>query len=168
MEKAKLNKLRMKMNLQYFAGKANGVYPCYENQFQIATSGSGEVAVMSDIADCHSFSVSFDNTVQEWTTMSEEGWRRALMTGKAITISVTAKRNVGDKGNDKVSSMTFSNGRNAEADFQWTFPDGTIVKFPRAVVNVTNNSGGESTDVAPLEFEVMSNGKPEITLPSVS
>ena len=67
-----------------------------------------------------------------------------------------------------MSSMTFCNGRNAEADFQWTFPDGTIVKFPSAVVNVTNNSGGESTDVAPLEFEVMSNGKPEITLPSAS
>lgn len=140
----------------------SGVYPCYENQFQIDTA-AGTTAEMKSIADCESFSVSFDNGVEEWTPFDTEGWTRRLLTAKAITISVTAKRNVGDDGNDAVAALAWVNGRNAEKDFQWTFPDGTIIKFAGAVINVTNVGAGDSTAVAPLEFEVMSNGKPVIT-----
>ena len=85
------------------------------------------------------------------------------MTAKAVTISVTAKRNVGDAGNDSVAALAWVNGRSAEKDFQWIFPDGTVVKFGSAVINVTNIGAGDSTAVAPLEFEILSNGKPEIT-----
>lgn len=92
-----------------------------------------------------------------------EGWTRRLMTSKSITISVTAKRNVGDAGNDFVAGLAWKNGRNAEADTQWTFPDGTVVKFTKSVINVKNVGSGDSTAVAPLEFDIMSNGKPEIT-----
>lgn len=139
----------------------SGVYPCYENQFAIATAASGEAT--APIADCESFSVSFDNGVEEWTPYETEGWVRRLMTAKALTISVTGKRNVGDAGNDAVAELTFKNGRDAERDFKWTFPDGTVVTLEDAVINVTNAGGGDSTNVAPLEFEVMSNGKPKVT-----
>ncbi len=138
-----------------------GVYPCYENQFQINTATTDE-ASMNGIADCETFGVSFDNGVEEWTPFDTEGWVRRLLTAKAVTISVTAKRNVGDAGNDTVAGLAWKNGREAERDFHWTFPDGTVVKFPGAVINVTNVGAGDSTAVAPLEFEVLSNGKPEI------
>lgn len=152
------------MNLQRFAdSKQTGVYPCYKNQFQINTAASGAAASMASIADCENFSVSFDNGVEKWTPFETEGWVRRLMTGKGVTISVTAKRNVGDAGNDAVAGLAWKNGRDVERDFSWTFPDGTVVKFPGAVINVTNAGSAESTAVAPLEFEVMSNGKPEIT-----
>ncbi|MEE0420041.1 MAG: hypothetical protein UDG86_08355 [Lachnospiraceae bacterium] len=145
------------------ANAQTGVYPCYENQFQIDTAAAGATAAMKTIADCESFSVSFDNGVEEWTPFDTEGWVRRLTTGKGITISVTAKRNVGDAGNDAVAALAWLNGRKCEKDVQWTFPDGTIVKFPQAVINVTNVGAGDSTAVAPLEFDIMSNGKPEIT-----
>lgn len=138
-----------------------GVYPCYENQFAIATAAAGTATAA--IADCESFSVSFDNGVEEWTPFETEGWVRRLMTAKALTISVTGKRNVGDAGNDAVAELAFKNGRDVERDFKWTFPDGTVVTFEDAVINVTNAGSGDSTGVAPLEFEVMSNGKPEVT-----
>lgn len=141
-----------------------GVYPCYENQFQIDAATGGSTANMVSIADCENFSVSFDNGVEEWTPMETEGWKRRLMTAKALTISVTGKRNVGDAGNDAVAALAFKNGRNVEKDFHWTFPDGTVVKLPGAVINVKNVGSGESTAVGPLEFDVMSNGKPEVTL----
>lgn len=144
-------------------GKVSGVYPCYENQFQIDTAASGSEAAMKTIADCESFSVSFDNGVEEWTPFNTEGWVRRLMTAKAVTISVTAKRNVGDAGNDAVAGLAFTNGRGAEKDVTWTFPDGTNVKFASAVINVTNIGAGDSTSVAPLEFDIMSNGKPTVT-----
>ena len=74
----------------------NGVYPCYKNQFQINTATTGEAA-MKTIADCESFSVSFDNGVEEWHPFDTEGWVRRLLTSKGVTVSVTAKRNVGDE-----------------------------------------------------------------------
>ncbi|MEE0060950.1 MAG: hypothetical protein UE295_09010, partial [Acutalibacteraceae bacterium] len=66
-------------------------------------------------------------------------------------------------GNNFVAGLAFKNGREAEANFQWTFPDGTTVLFENAVVSVTELGSGESTAVAPLAFEVMSNGKPIVT-----
>lgn len=139
-----------------------GVFPCYENQFQVNT-GTGEASDMKSIADCETFSVSFDNGVEEWTPFETEGWARRLMTAKKLTISVNGKRNVGDAGNDAIAALAFKNGRNVEKDFQWTFPDGTIVKLNGAVINVKNVGAGDSTAVGPLEFDVMSNGKPEVT-----
>lgn len=140
----------------------SGVYPCYENQFQIDTAASG-AATFKTIADCETFSVSFDNGVEEWTPFESEGWVRRLMTAKGVTISVTGKRNVGDDGNDFVAGLAWKNGRDVEADFKWTFPDGTVVTFTDAVINVTNIGAADSTNVAPLEFEVQSNGKPTVT-----
>ena len=131
-----------------------GVYPCYKNQFQIGT-GEDE---MVQIADCESFSVSLDNGVEEWKPFDQEGWTRRMMTAKGIIISVSPKRNVGDKGNDAVAECAFKNGRDVEKPFQWTFPDGTKIKFNEAIINVKNVGSGEATNVAPLEFDVMSNG----------
>ena len=125
--------------------KATGVYPVYDNQFQVGA----DKASLGSIADMESYSVSFDNGVEEWTPMDTEGWIRRLMTAKGLTISVTGKR--------------FKNGRDAEGAFQWTFKDGTTVLFENAVYNVTALGAGDSTNVAPLEFDVMSNGKPTVT-----
>lgn len=138
-----------------------GVFPCYENQFKVNTS-SASSASWATIADCETFEVSFDNGVEEWTPFESEGWVRRLMTAKNVTITVTGKRNVGDAGNNFIAGLAFKNGREAEADFQWTFKDGTVVTFTGSPINVTALGSGDSTAVAPLEFEVLSNGKPTI------
>ncbi len=138
---------------------ATGVYPCYKNQFQVGATKENS----TNIADMESFGVSFDNNVEEWTPFDTEGWKRRLMTGKGITISVNGKRNVGDTGNDFVAGLQFKNGREAEGYFGWTFPDGTVVSWDNAVYNIKNVSAGDSTAVGPLEFEVLSNGKPTIS-----
>lgn len=135
-----------------------GVYPCYENQFKIKNANE-----FVSIADLESFSVAFDNGVEEWTPFETEGWIRRLLTAKGVTISVTGKRNIGDTGNDAVAALAWQNGRDAEKDVQWTFPDGTVVVFADAVINVTNVGSGDSTNVGPLEFEIQSNGKPTVT-----
>lgn len=139
-----------------------GVFPCYENQFKVNTS-STSTASWKTIADCETFEVAFDNGVEEWTPFESEGWVRRLMTAKNVTITVTGKRNVGDSGNNFIAGLAFKNGRDAEADFQWTFKDGTVVTFTGSPINVTALGSGDSTAVAPLEFEVLSNGKPTVT-----
>lgn len=143
------------------ATTTSGVFPCYKNQFQVGTSGSS--GTMNQIANCEEFSVSFDNNVEEWTAFESEGWTSRLMTGKGVKISVKAKRTIGDTGNDLIAGFAFKNGTEAEADFQWTFPDGTKIVFSKAVIGVTALGVGGSTNVGPLEFDVMSNGKPTIT-----
>lgn len=135
-----------------------GVFPCYENQFKVKVGST-----FTTIADCETFEVAFDNNVEEWTPFESEGWVRRLMTGKGVTITVSGKRNIGDAGNNYIASLAFENGRDAEVDFQWTFPDGTVVEFTGAPINVTALGSGDSTAVAPLEFEIMSNGKPTVT-----
>lgn len=140
-----------------------GVYPVLNNIFKIGTSGlESTVDQMKSIKDVTTFSVSFDNNVEEWTPMDQEGWVRRLMTGKGIKISLSGKRCVGDEGNDYVAGLAFKSGQDVETKFEWTFPSGLKVEF-NAVINLTNVGGGESTDAAPLEFEVMTNGKPTVT-----
>lgn len=155
-------------------GQKTGVYPVYENQFQVNTGDAATVGsdganisggTFKTVADMESFSVAFDNGVEEWKPFDQKGWARRLMTAKSVTISVSGKRNVGDAGNDYIGGLAFKNGRDAEADFQWTFPDGTKVVFLGAVLNVKDFGAGDSTAVAPLSFDAMSNGKP-IVIPA--
>lgn len=142
--------------------KRTGVYPVYENQFKLGAAKDAATA----IADMETFSVSFDNGVEEWKPMDQEGWTRRLLTAKSVTIRINGKRNVGDPGNDYIAGLAFVNGRDAEGYLEWKFPDGTLVGFPGCVFNVTNIGAGDSTAVGPLEFEMLSNGKPEVTPPA--
>lgn len=141
-----------------------GVYPVYENQFAVDVKGGDGVttADLKDIADMESFSVSIDGNVEEWKPFDQKGWTRRLVTGKSITISVSGKRNVGDAGNDYISSLALETGSKAHTTFKWTFPDGATLLIP-CVISVTNWAAGDSTAVAPLEFDVMSDGKPTYT-----
>ena len=140
-------------------GTKTGVYPVYENQFKVGTSEES----LKTIADMATFSVALDNGVEEWNPFDQKGWVRRLMTSKSVTISISGKRNYGDEGNDFVAGMALKNGRDAEGVLQWTFPDGATLLFQNAIFNVTNWGGGDSTNVIPLEFDVMSNGKPTYT-----
>ena len=122
-----------------------GVFPCYENQFHVGATKESKTT----IAECESFSISIDNGVETWNSFTEEGWQKALQTAK-----------------DFVAGKWLANGQDAYAYFDWTFPDGTVVAWEKAVINVTNINGGDSTNVAPLEFDIVSNGKPTVTNPS--
>lgn len=142
---------------------SSGVYPVYDIVFKIGTAGTASTEEqMKTIADMESFSISVDGTVQEWTPFNTDGWGRALMTGKKFSISLKGKRNVGDAGNDYIHSTTFKNGLDCSTKAAVEFPDGSKLEF-NCIINVTNDSGGETTDVAPLEFELKGDGKPTYT-----
>ena len=141
----------------------SGVYPVFNNVFKIGTKGrSSTTEDMKTIADCETFSLSMDNNVEEWTPMTTEGWIRRMQTGKGFSISISGKRNVGDEGNDYVAGKLFATGQDVETKFEWEFADGTTVSFD-CIISVSNAGTGDSTNVAPLEFEVMSDGKPTVT-----
>lgn len=140
-----------------------GVYPCYENQFKIdCKGGNGDPKDLATIADMESFSVSIDGNVEEWKPYDQLGWTRRLATGKSITISVSGKRNVGDRGNNYINDIALKMGSEATTTFVWTFPSGATLTM-KGVINVTEWGSGESTAVAPLAFDFMSDGKPTFT-----
>lgn len=138
-----------------------GVFPVWENKFKISTTGR-TAPNLATIADMVSFSVSVDGNVEEWSPMDAEGWLRRMVTGKALTISLSGKRNIGDAGNDYVAAKAWCTGKDCETKFEWEFPSGAKLDFD-CVLNVTNPGGGEGRNVAPLEFEVLSDGKPTFT-----
>ncbi|MDF2804129.1 MAG: hypothetical protein K0S61_4032 [Anaerocolumna sp.] len=141
-----------------------GVYPVYNMTFKIGTKGSASTAPtdMKPIADLESFSPKIDGKTEDWTPMDTAGWARALMTGKSLTFSMKGKRNVGDEGNDYVAGVAWKDGLDCSSKCEIGFPDGSTLAFD-CVVDVTNPGGGDSTNVAPLEFDIKSDGKPTYT-----
>lgn len=141
-----------------------GVFPVYNLKFKIGTKGKLSVLPedMKVIADMETFGISIDGNVENWTPMNTAGWARALMTGKSFSISLNGKRNVGDAGNDYVAELAWKDGLDCSSKGEIEFPDGAKLTFD-CVVNVTNVGGGDSTNVAPLELELVGDGKPVYT-----
>lgn len=141
-----------------------GVYPVFENKFKIGTKGRASAAEddMVIIAEMESFSISIDNTTEEWTPMEQEGWINRMVTGKGFSISMNGKRCIGDAGNDYVANAAWGTGSSCDTKFEWIFPDGGKLAFD-CVLSVSNIGGGDSTNVGALEFEVLSHKKPMFT-----
>lgn len=142
----------------------SGVYPVYENKFKIGTKGRASTAEgdMAAIAEMESFSISIDNTTEEWTPMEQEGWINRMVTGKGFSISMNGKRCIGDPGNDYVANSAWGTGTSCDTKFEWEFPSGAKLAFD-CVLSVSNIGGGDSTNVGALEFEVLSHKKPTYT-----
>ena len=94
--------------------------------------------------------------------MEAEGWTKRMTTGKALTISLSGKLCPSDPGNAYIAGMAWKSGTDCDTKFEWAFPNGDKLEM-EAVINVTAIGGGDSTNVAVLEFDVMSHGKPTYT-----
>lgn len=140
-----------------------GVFPVYNLVFKIGTAGTASLDTdMVPIADMENFGIKIAGKVENWTPMTTSGWERALMTGKAFSISLKGKRNVGDPGNDYVADAAWKDGVECSTKAQIVFPDGAKLDFD-CVIDVTNVGGDDSTKVAPLEFDLKGDGKPTFT-----
>lgn len=133
-----------------------GVFPVHNLDVQIAPTKDTFVP----IADMETATITIETGVETWTPLSEGGWQRALATAKSMKIAMKGKRNIGDPGNDYVASCAFKNGRDCDSQMKIGFPDGAELTCP-VVVGVTDFIGGDSTNVAPLAFDLTSNGKPD-------
>ena len=136
------------------------VYPVNNIKFQIGVNGRGSNASqMAVVKDMETFSISFDNGIEQWNPIDQEGWVRRLMTSKSLTVSLSGKRNYGDRGNDYVASLAYENGSGVVSTLHVEFPDGSRLLMD-CILSVTTSDGGAAGDVAALEFECMSDGKP--------
>lgn len=145
-----------------------GVFPVNEMDFKIdKSSDTSRSASPSDddyvsIADMESASISVDTGVETWNPLEAKGWQRALATSKSITISMSGKRNIGDPGNDYVASKLLKNGQACNTSYKISFPNGDTLVVP-CVIQVKSVAGADSINVAPLEVDLVSDGKPTYT-----
>lgn len=147
---------RMKMNIQFFG--STGVNPVNAMEFGVNTSGrTGNSSTV--VKDAESLSISIDGNVEEWDAMDAAGWKRRLMTAKSLSISMGGKRNYGDPGNDYVAGLFMKMGQDCNSIFTVTFPNGDKLVMP-CVINVTS-LGGDATAADAMEWEALSDGKPE-------
>ena len=150
-----------KLNLQFFADTKGQVYPVHNNKFFVCTTGrTGEADTI--IRGLENFAPSIDGNVESWTPMDEGGWTRNQVTGKGLTISFSGKRQYGDKGNDYIAGLMIGTGVSVQSKFKWEMPSGATLSGD-CVINVTTPAGGDSTNIDSLEFELLSDGKPEFT-----
>jgi hypothetical protein len=142
----------------------SGVFPVYNLVFKIGSKGLASVAPTDfvTIADLETFGIKIAGKVENWTPMDTAGWARSLMTGKDFSISLKGKRNVGDVGNDYIADTAWKDGLDCSSKAEIDFPDGAKLTFD-CVIDVTNVGGGDSTNVAPLEFDLKGDGKPTYT-----
>jgi len=136
------------------------VFPVNNIKFKIGTNGLlSKSDEMCDVKDMETFSISFDNGVETWHAIDQEGWARRLMTAKSVSINLSGKRNYGDIGNDYVAGLAYENGGQACTILETEFPDGSVLSMS-CVISVSASDGGGATDVAALEFTCLSDGKP--------
>lgn len=141
-----------------------GVTPVNQISFGVCTAGRHEgddlkTLTYTVVKDAESLGISYDNGIEEWNPMDQNGWVRRLMTAKSVSISMGGKRNYGDPGNDYVAGLATKNGQDANSAMKIEFPNGDILYVP-GVINVTS-VGGDSTAVGALEWELQSDGEPE-------
>lgn len=139
------------------------VHPVYKLKFKVGTKGlTSEEADMAIVKNMETFEISVDGNVEDWTPMETDGWARNLMTGKSFSISLKGKRDVGDPGNDFVAAAAWKDGLDCSTKAEIEFPDGSKLIFD-AVLDVKTIEGADSTNVAPLEFDMLGDGKPVYT-----
>lgn len=139
-----------------------GQYAVSECKVKVKTSAaSAQTPVYSEIADLEEVSLSLENNTETWYSIKDGGWQNALLTGKALSGSFSGKRTLGDTGNDYLEGLRYKIGKDAEADWQIEFPDGSNLEF--TAVTALTDILGSATDVAPLSGDLTGKGKPTFT-----
>lgn len=132
------------------------VYPVNKHALKVKVSES-----FIPIANMESLEISFDTNIETWNAMENGGAQSAQKTAYAMSISGSAKRTVGDAGQETLVETTYLVGEEANREFEWTKPDGSKETFT-AVVSI-DSMGGDSTAVDALEFTLTAIGTPEST-----
>lgn len=141
---------------------SSGVFPVNALKIEIGTKKTSDTWEYAEIAEMESASISVDTGVEEWNSIMNSGWRSALATAKALSMSMSGKRCLGDAGNDFVASKWNANGQECYSSCKITLPNDDTLVFD-CVIQVTSFLGSDATAVAPLEFELLSNGEPVYT-----
>ena len=147
-----------KVIVQLFAGDT--VYPVHNNKFYIGIAGRASTSQdMVVIKGMLNFKPQISSDKETWKPMDLAGWERNAVTGKALSIGLSGKRQYGDPGNDFIANRLLSMGGDCESVFIWELPSGSKLQFD-CVIDLTTPAGGDTTNIDGLEFDILSDGIP--------
>ena len=138
---------------------STGVFPVNALTIEIDTAFGSDAEAYEEIAEMENANISIDTGVETWYSIKDGGWQKALATAKAFSMDMSGKRCLGDAGNDYIASKWNANGQDCNSNCKITFPNGDSLTFD-CVIQVTSIWGADGTNVAPLEFTLVSNGEP--------
>lgn len=134
----------------------------WEALFKLNTLGrAGTDSDLATIGGLESLELSIDGTVVDWHEIGGDGFAKNLVTAKKVMFSGSAKRVLGDAGNDYLFSLFLGVGTGCQSKFKLDFPEGDLLSG-NVNINVTSLLGA-AADVAPIDFEVHCDGKPTYT-----
>lgn len=139
------------------------VYPAHGLTFKIDSSEPPHTApALVIVKDVESIEPKLKGEVKTWSPLDQQGWQRALMTGKSLTISHKGKRNEGDPGNDAIAALLLSTGGDCTIAYEIDFPSGAKLTG-NVVVDISTPFGGASADISGLDWDAIFDGKPTFT-----
>lgn len=136
------------------------VYPANGLTFKIGAAGATTATLT--VKDVNSIEPKLKGELKTWNPLDQGGWQRALITGKALTITHKGQRNEGDPGNDQIADMLLAIGSDCTIPYEIDFPSGAKLAG-NVVVDLQTPFGGASTDISALEWDAVFDGKPTWT-----
>jgi len=135
------------------------IFPVSPGLIQIDTTPTA-TSTFVEVSNMEEISLSFDNNIEEWTPLGNDGWANRLKTGQSVTVSISGKRDVGDPGNDYVAGTALAVGTAANTTLKLDFTgvDASLGVFTIPCVISVTDMFGASTDVAALNWEAQSRG----------
>lgn len=141
----------------------SGTFAVHENEFTFGIKGLASTETeMVCPKNLTTFTPSFDGNMEDWFAMDQHGWSSHKLTGKGLSFDFSGMRTIGDPGNDYLASLAFKLSSDVETKMSWNMPSGAKVEMD-VIINVSNLSGGDTTNVGALEFTATCNGAPTFT-----
>lgn len=136
------------------------VYPTHGLTFKVGSAGGTSATL--PVKDVSSIEPKLKGQVKTWNPLDQNGWQRALMTGKALTITHKGQRNEGDPGNDLIAGLLLAVGSSCTIPYEIDFPSGAKLGG-NVVVDLSTPFGGAATDLSALEWDAVFDGAPTWT-----
>ena len=133
------------------------VYPTTGLSFKVGNADATSATL--SVKDVYSIEPKLKGTVKTWNPLDQGGWQRAMMTGKALTITHKGQRNEGDPGNDLIAGLLLAVGAACTIPYEIDFPSGAKLSGS-VVVDLSTPCGGASTDLSALEWDAVFDGLP--------
>ena len=139
------------------------VNACWENMIEVSRDGQTWLPV----ANAETFDLLAEVGKETWVPIGGTGWQEAFSTTKALKAALTAKRTVGDEGNDLIASLFGKSGNDAYLYIRVNYPSGLKISCKFSVV-VTNIGTGAGTGMAGLQADGDSCGAPTFEDPEAT
>lgn len=137
------------------------VYSVSANKFKVDVSNTSTPSYVS-IANMTALNVNLSPVIDSWYAMDQGGWQSNMKGGFAGTIQFDLKKTYDDAGNAALFSTAFTlDPDKVVKNFQWTWPDGTVVTF-EGLVSI-ESVGGNTENAENASVTIYINNAPTVT-----